>query len=564
MSFPGAIAPILPDKPLFWNGIPLFHVGTFPPDFSGRLYFVLGQGLGDHVNGFRILHEVMWRFPKATCVVYADLRWEELVLRIDRIERRWYAKASDVLSQDGTNNPYDRAHSEVRREIKACPGSAFLAYAHFPMPDRHARQETTLEATARAIGLSLGDRARPYLPLLPDDVRWAESFLVKHGLERGRFAVVSPFSWANKIWGKENFSQLIDQIRDRFGLRSIVASYPIVGDFLNEGVVKAYDLTLGQLAGLFSLAGLYIGLDSGPSHMAAFFDRPMVVIFVEKRTIPFEVRPLSPLSLNIVESFFEDCPVPRVQTVLDGVSSLLQSDPGHPFGLPLCPACRRSMHYLVTSCDTLLRLMCSCGLMLDDLPGGQVEDAKMTGFAQEQCVADSLDLCQDLGTMKAFYSMEESIEIGSPTTLDFIQGIHQQGPSGKMALESGRLIWSLDPLVIWMNRKNYVMERYSRDSVSKRLSFTRVDPGMRKSPTKVALDWGGARVHVSAENYLRWYSYERWGNPKSFVGIVKAQVELGFDRMDVLLCAWTAFSSDSTLRSFRWLIKGLFFKTLRF
>lgn len=80
------ISTIIPDRPLRWNGIPLFHVGAFPEDFSGRLFFVLGQGLGDHVNGFRILHELKQRFTQAVFIVYADLRWEELVRRIEGIE----------------------------------------------------------------------------------------------------------------------------------------------------------------------------------------------------------------------------------------------------------------------------------------------------------------------------------------------------------------------------------------------------------------------------------------------------------------------------------------------
>lgn len=128
---------LTPDHNLLWNRIPLIRVGMVSVDFSGSLFFVLGQGLGDHVNGFRVLYELMTQFPSARFIVYADLRWKELVERIKGIEIRWYPKAKDVLSKEGTNNPYDPAHAEIRKEVEESQGKAFLAYAHFPMPDRH-------------------------------------------------------------------------------------------------------------------------------------------------------------------------------------------------------------------------------------------------------------------------------------------------------------------------------------------------------------------------------------------------------------------------------------------
>ena len=72
----GLPLPLIPRKGLTWNGFPLFHIGHAGKEFSGSLYVVLGQGLGDHVNGFRILHELQGRFPVARFIVYADRRWE--------------------------------------------------------------------------------------------------------------------------------------------------------------------------------------------------------------------------------------------------------------------------------------------------------------------------------------------------------------------------------------------------------------------------------------------------------------------------------------------------------
>ena len=165
---------MIPQNGLVWNGFPLFHVGHFGKEFSGSLYFVLGQGLGDHVNGFRILHELQGWFSGARFIVYADRRWEELVLRMGSIEIRWYPTALDPRSGKGTNDPYVQAHETIRKEMTSHPGEAFLAYDHFPMPDRHARGETTLEAISRTIGLDCRGKARRFLPVEEKDVAFAD------------------------------------------------------------------------------------------------------------------------------------------------------------------------------------------------------------------------------------------------------------------------------------------------------------------------------------------------------------------------------------------------------
>ena len=552
----GVPTPLVPEHPLRWKGIPLFHVGAFPEDFSGRLYFILGQGLGDHVNGFRILVEIQQRFPKATCIVYADLRWEELVRRLEGIEIRWYPKAKDVLSKTGTNNPYDPANAEVRKEIRAMPGQAFLAHAHFPMPDRHARQVTTLEATAWTIGLSLGRSPRPYLPVLPSDLEWAEAYLKEKGLDKGQYALVAPFSWPNKVWGKENFSMLIDRLHQSYGMRTLVASYPEIGPFENEGAFCSFDLSLGQLAGLIGCSGLYVGLDSGPSHMAAFFDLPMVVVFMETRVIPFEVRPLSPHALLVVESFFDPVPAPKVQTVADAIGFLKNG--GQSDRIPECPLCMRSMNYVVASNDSTLRLMCVCGLAMDrDLSSFPLAISGKELPEMRDSMPFKVD--RDMGSLSGLEEVKKSIERSNPGKIEVLFGSNQVGSDTPLA--SGRLILGIDALLFWMRSRGFLLMEVLEVSGGSRLSFLRMEIPNKRNKKRypvVTLPWGSGKIATTWESYLRWYSFARWADPKVLVGIVKSLSELGFPRSERFLCAWVAFSADRTIRSFRWVIKSLF------
>ena len=562
-NIPSSFEALIPDYNLLWKGISLFHVEMVSTNFSGALFFVLGQGLGDHVNGFRILHEIMIRFPNAKFIVYADLRWKELVERIKGIEIRWYPKAKDVLSKEGTNNPYDPAHAEIRKEVEESQGKAFLAYAHFPMPDRHASRETTLEATARTIGLELKDKARPIVPLLQEDLVWAEFYLKKQGLEKGRYAVIAPYSWPNKMWGKENFSEVIDKIFKQFGLKTIVISYPEIGLFENEGAICAFDLSLGQIAGLMNFADFYVGLDSGPSHMAASFDLPMVAIFIEKRTIPFEVRPLSPWCLNVVESFFSSSSIPRVETVLESVAFLLGKKHSH---VNICPICGGLMNYVVTANDGLLRMMCACGTWCDH--------SVQEGIGEKENINNNfIDIMDKEKKVSfefnsTFLTLAEYEVFGKWLRKEVPEKIlitaFRQKPQGILIpdqLKKDQFQVSFDGLLIWLSRQGYFLKHLTYNDEKTFLSF---EHGVGQWNKKFKLPWGKVFLKTTVDRYLRWFSFERWGNPETLVGIVKSQAELRVGYDDMLGCSWTAFLSMPSLRSFRWVVKSFIFICIHF
>lgn len=545
---------IIPPDPLRWFEIPLFHINCVSPEFSGRLYFILGQGLGDHVNGFRILVEIQKKFPKALYIVYADLRWQELVDRLKNIEIRWYPKAKDILSKEGTNNPYDLAREEVRKEISASNGDAFLAYAHFPMPDRHARQESTLEATARTIGLILGKDARPYLPLLPSDIRWASNFLSENDLEKDGYAVVAPLSWPNKMWDKSNFESLIDHLYQSFGLRTVIASYPDIGLFTNNGAVCAYDLSLGQLAGLLSLAGLYIGLDSGPSHMCAFFDVPMLILYIEKKVIPFEVRTLSPQSLLVVESFFTSLPLPSTETVSDSVRFLLEMKDNKDEKIPECLACGRRMDHVVATDGLNIRLMCACGLVYDK----SIRKTELENFPQIRNQSKGNPPTQKPLNLKGPLQIEDALENEeilnqeSPVTISLtLRPIDQKSSE----LTPGNFIWGFDSLIYWMGKKGYLPFECSVKQDNVLIKFSTSSYPKRD---RLMFPWGKKKIITSVRQYLRWYTFSRWSDPKILVGIVKSMTELNLSKRERFACSVDAFRTEPVLRSFRWIIKSLF------
>jgi len=97
------------------------------------------------------------------------------------------------------------------------------------------------------------------------------------------FAVLLPgANWRTKRWGVEKFAGLVEPLRERFGLNSIVAGgvdTVELGKVISGANNLAGKTTLRQLVALLERASLVIANDSGPMHIAAALNRPLVTIF---------------------------------------------------------------------------------------------------------------------------------------------------------------------------------------------------------------------------------------------------------------------------------------------
>ena len=99
----------------------------------------------------------------------------------------------------------------------------------------------------------------------------------------GRYALLLPgTNWATKRWPVENYAALVAPLRERFGLASIVAGSPdetVLAAQVAGAINLAGKTTLRQLAALVERADLVVANDSGPMHIAAGMNRPLVTLF---------------------------------------------------------------------------------------------------------------------------------------------------------------------------------------------------------------------------------------------------------------------------------------------
>lgn len=117
-----------------------------------------------------------------------------------------------------------------------------------------------------------------------DDVNEAEGIASRAGAD---FAILNPAGgWVTKLWHAEKFGELADMLWEECGLASVVATGPGEGELAQKVLQNSRSgkviLTEPTLKGFYELARraqVYVGGDTGPTHLAVAAGAPVVGIF---------------------------------------------------------------------------------------------------------------------------------------------------------------------------------------------------------------------------------------------------------------------------------------------
>ena len=117
----------------------------------------------------------------------------------------------------------------------------------------------------------------------------ARAFLVESGGSPGDRLVYANTAtrWESKHWNVKAWAELADLLTERAGASVIFAGGPGDLSYINEitalmkqtAHVAAGRLNLADAAALMELCSVYVGVDSGPMHIAAFAGIPVVALF---------------------------------------------------------------------------------------------------------------------------------------------------------------------------------------------------------------------------------------------------------------------------------------------
>jgi lipopolysaccharide heptosyltransferase I len=173
------------------------------------------------------------------------------------------------------------------REHLREPASRFLLSETFKVPQRTHVIRKNLALVASALGIDVPDNAEEFeFPIATNSEHAHEAERAAREA-RAPFAILNPGgNWVTKLWSAERYGQLADQLWTRHGLRSLVTHGPgetelaaRVADASRLDAALPVSLSLKGFYELARRAEVYVGGDTGPTHIAVAAGTPIVGIF---------------------------------------------------------------------------------------------------------------------------------------------------------------------------------------------------------------------------------------------------------------------------------------------
>jgi lipopolysaccharide heptosyltransferase I len=191
-------------------------------------------------------------------------------------------KSATIARLSGAPRRYGFARAHLRE-----PASRFLLTDTVSVPSRSHVIVKNLSLAAKALGISV--------PVDPSEFEFPITTTRAHELEAaeaaagtdGRYAILNPGGgWPTKLWSAERFGQLADELWTHHGLSSII-TYGPGEESLAEAVLKSSRVGRVRLAnvslkGFYALAQrarVYVGGDTGPTHLAVAAGAPVAGLF---------------------------------------------------------------------------------------------------------------------------------------------------------------------------------------------------------------------------------------------------------------------------------------------
>jgi len=170
-------------------------------------------------------------------------------------------------------------------------GARELAPVFYNLTPELPEEARHVAEKSRALLVSLGvDLSRPLpSPDLPEHSEAGgrvSAELARLDITEGSYAVLNPGAgWSTKLWPLEHFAELAAELRGKPGLDVLVSWYGPEERSMAEAICAggnarpAPETDLRELAELLRRAALFVGSDTGPTHIAAALNTPTVALF---------------------------------------------------------------------------------------------------------------------------------------------------------------------------------------------------------------------------------------------------------------------------------------------
>ncbi len=164
------------------------------------------------------------------------------------------------------------------------PPSRLLLHESVPISERLHVIKKNLALVEAALNIAiLKDEEELEFPITINQSHTVEADKAASGTA-GRYAILNPGGgWPTKLWSAEKFGALADELWNHFGLHSLVTIGPGEDDLANRallssksGKAKSVSVSLKGFCALARHAQVYVGGETGPTHLAIAMRTPVV------------------------------------------------------------------------------------------------------------------------------------------------------------------------------------------------------------------------------------------------------------------------------------------------
>jgi lipopolysaccharide heptosyltransferase I len=191
-------------------------------------------------------------------------------------------KSAAIARFSGARLRYGFAREQLRE-----PASRFLLTKTIHTPAQTHVIVKNLALAAGALGLNVPtDPSNFEFPITISEAHESEATEAVRDFKTG-YAILNPGGgWTTKLWSAERFGALADELWARHGLCSVVTYGPGESELAEKvvsssrtGRAHARNLSLKGFVALAKRAEIYIGGDTGPTHLAVAANAPVVGLF---------------------------------------------------------------------------------------------------------------------------------------------------------------------------------------------------------------------------------------------------------------------------------------------
>ena len=189
-------------------------------------------------------------------------------------------KSASIARLSGARRVFGFSRDSLRE-----PASRILISRSIPISKNSHVIRKNLTLAGGALGISISDDPADFeFPIATNSAHQAEALNAADGTD---FAILNPGGgWPTKLWSAERFGRLADELWLHYGLHSLVTHGPgeaqlaeTVLQASQSGKARAVNVSLKGFYELAKRAQVYVGGDTGPTHLAIAAGAPIVGLF---------------------------------------------------------------------------------------------------------------------------------------------------------------------------------------------------------------------------------------------------------------------------------------------